>query len=111
MPASRPAWIYVLASRKNGTLYIGVTTDLRTRVLQHKRGAIAGFTKQYGVNTLVHFEKFIDVQVAIAREKALKGWNRGRKIALIESVNRDWGDLAAEWVAMGLGPSHGSWRA
>ena len=108
MRASRPAWIYILASRKHGTLYIGVTTSLRTRVMQHKRGAIVGFTKQYGVRTLVHSEEFADVQAAIAREKTLKGWNRRRKIDLIETLNPDWEDMAAAWAGDDLGPSHGS---
>ena len=107
-PSARGAWVYILASRKNGTLYIGVTTDLRVRVLQHKAGAIEGFTKQYGVSTLVHFEAFRGVQDAIGREKELKGWKRRRKIELIESTNADCDDLAAEWVDRRLGPSHGS---
>jgi putative endonuclease len=61
MPPSHHAWIYILASRKNGTLYVGVTADLRTRILQHKAGAVEGFTKQYRVTTLVYFEGFSDV--------------------------------------------------
>jgi putative endonuclease len=108
MATSRPAWIHILGSRKNGTLYIGVTTDLRTRIEQHKRGSIVGFTKQYGVTTLVHFEEFVDVQRTIAREKVLKGWIRARKVALIEATNPDWDDLAAAWAGEGLGPSRGS---
>ena len=108
MPPSRHAWIYVLASRKNGTLYVGVTTDLRVRVLQHKAGALDGFSKEYGVTTLVYFEKFHGVRDAIAREKEIKGWSRKKKIRLLESANPDWDDLAAGWVARSLDPSHGS---
>jgi putative endonuclease len=97
MSSPRPAWVYLLASRKNGTLYGGVTTDLRGRVHQHKTGMIGGFTRQYGVRTLVYFEEFRDIRVAIAREKTIQGWNRRRKIALIEVTNPDWDDLAAGW--------------
>jgi putative endonuclease len=108
MTPSRRSWVYILASRKNGTLYVGVTTDLRTRMSQHKDGRIEGFTKQYRVNTLVYFEEFKCIQDAIAREKMLKGWNRLRKISLIESANADWDDLTAKWFLESLGPSRGS---
>jgi len=108
MSSPRRAWIYILASRKNGTLYVGVTADLRTRIWQHKTGAVGGFTQQYRVTTLVHFEEFQEVRDAIMREKVIKGWNRKRKIELIESANADWDDLAAGWCGKGLGPSHGS---
>jgi putative endonuclease len=108
MPPSRPAWVYILASRKNGTLYVGVTADLRTRMLQHKEGVVEGFTKQYRVTILVYFEEFVDVRNAIAREKSIKGWLRVKKIALIETSNPDWDDLAVGWSAQDLGPSHGS---
>jgi putative endonuclease len=108
VPSSHHAWIYILASRKNGTLYVGVTSDLRFRVGQHKSGAIDGFTKQYHVTTLVYFEEFWEMRDAIAREKMIKGWTRKKKIGLIESVNLDWDDLAAGWVGRDLGLSHGS---
>jgi putative endonuclease len=110
MPKSQRSWVYVLASRKNGTLYVGVTADIRRRVWQHKSGVIGGFTKQYRVTTLVLFEEFSSVSHAISREKQIKGWRRSRKIALIEAENPDWSDLAATWgePALGLGPSHGS---
>ncbi len=97
MPAQRRAWTHLLASRKNGTLYVGVTSDLRSWVWQHRTGAVEGFTKQYRVSTLVHFEEFHDVRDAIAREKEIKGWTRKRKIGLIEPANADWDDLAAGW--------------
>ncbi len=105
MPSTRSSWVYILASRKNGTLYVGVTTDLRSRIGQHKTGAKAGFTLEHGVGTLVYFEEHRRIKDAIAREKALKGWSRSRKIALIESTNADWDDLAAGWFEGGLDPS------
>jgi putative endonuclease len=85
--------VYILASTHK-TLYIGVTNDLLRRVLQHKTGALPGFTRKYKVNRLVHFEGFTDVYLARAREKQLKGWVRRRKIALIEAENPEWEDLA-----------------
>ena len=108
MPTSHRAWIYLLASRKNGTLYVGVTSDLRARVWQHRTGAVEGFTKQYGVTTLVYFEEFCEVRDAIAREKEIKGWTRKRKVELIETANAEWDDLAASWFERGLDPSRGS---
>ncbi len=108
MSHDRKAWVYILASRKNGTLYVGVTTNLQTRVWQHKTGMLEGFTKQYHIATLVYHEEFQSIRAAIAREKAFKGWTRQRKIALIEGANPDWDDLAADWFGGGLDPSHGS---
>jgi len=94
---SRTYWVYILASRRNGTLYIGVTNSLVRRVWQHKTGACGGFTAQYAVHKLVYLEDFRDVSNAIAREKQLKGWRRDRKIGLIEERNREWRDLSANW--------------
>ena len=108
MPPAHRAWTYILASRKNGTLYVGVTTNLRVRVRQHRAGAVDGFTKQHHVTTLVHFEELREVRHAIAREKEIKGWSRRRKIELIEYTNPDWDDLARNWFERGLDPSHGS---
>ena len=85
--------VYILAS-SSGVLYIGVTNDLESRVLQHKNKAHPGFTARYNVNKLVYFEFFSHVSAAIAREKQLKGWLRKRKIALIESTNPHWNDLS-----------------
>jgi putative endonuclease len=85
--------VYILASLRR-TLYIGVTSNLRYRVHQHKTGLLSGFTSKYRVNRLVHFEEFSDVNAARAREKQLKGWVRRRKIALIEAENPEWEDLA-----------------
>ena len=90
----RTYWVYVLASKPHGTLYIGVTNSLQRRVWQHQTKAIAGFTKQYGVTRLVHFEEYRDVSNAISREKELKGWLRAKKIALIQRTNPLWRDLA-----------------
>jgi putative endonuclease len=89
--------VYILASA-SGVLYIGVTNDLETRVLQHKNRAHPGFTARYNIHKLVYFEFFHDVRAAIAREKQLKGWLRKRKIALIESTNPHWSDLSPNWL-------------
>ena len=82
-----------MASRRNGTLYIGVTGALRERAYQHREGLVAGFTKQYGVTMLMHFEFFASMPEAIAREKQLKKFSRKDKISLIESRNENWRDL------------------
>jgi len=88
-----PAWVYILASRRNGTLYTGMTTDLLRRIHKHRSGEIEGFTKRYGVKRLVYYEAFGDVRLAIQREKQLKNWRRLWKIRLIESINPTWADL------------------
>ncbi len=85
--------VYILASKRNGTLYIGVTSDLAGRVWQHRTDEIPGFTRQYGVHVLVYFEFFTAMEDAIRREKRMKGWRRAWKIALIEQFNHDWHDL------------------
>jgi len=90
-------YVYILASKRNGTLYVGFTNDLRRRMYEHKNGIIEGFTKKYGVNRLVYFEESAEVNAAIRREKQIKGWRRDKKIALIESTNPDWEDLSKEW--------------
>ena len=79
--------VYMLASRRNGTLYIGVTSDLAGRLWEHKNDVLDGFTKRYGVHILVWYEEHNDIDVAIAREKQLKGWNRAWKLRLIEKDN------------------------
>ena len=86
-------YVYMMASRKNGTLYIGVTNDLIRRVYEHKQNVIAGFTQKYHVKRLVYFEETDDVSSAIQREKNLKHWPRAWKIALIEKDNPQWNDL------------------
>ena len=85
--------MYLLASKRNGTLYVGVTSDLIQRVWQHKNDLIDGFTKRYRVHTLVWYEQCESMQTAIAREKAIKEWKRTWKIRLIETTNPQWRDL------------------
>ena len=87
---------YILASRRNGTLYIGVTSDLCSRIAQHRDGSIPGFTKKYDVKTLVWFQYLDSMPAAIAREKQLKEWKRAWKLELIENSNPDWRDLYPE---------------
>ncbi len=86
-------YIYILASRRNGTLYIGVTSDLVKRVYQHKNNQADGFTKQYGVHQLVYYDYTTSVEAALKREKQLKNWRRQWKIDLIETNNPNWIDL------------------
>ena len=81
---SKSGYVYIMASQRNGTLYVGVTSDLLRRVHQHKAGSVDGFTKKYGVKTLVYFEAFDDMEQAILREKAVKKWRRGWKVEAIE---------------------------
>ncbi len=86
-------YVYILASRIGGTLYIGVTNDLVRRAFEHRSGLVPGFTRKYRVHGLVYFETFRDVREAIVREKQLKKWNRAWKIQLIEGRNPNWVDL------------------
>ena len=86
-------FVYILASRKNGTLYVGVTNDVARRVYEHRMGRGSNFARKYGVHRLVHVDVFDDVEKAIQREKTLKEWKREWKIALIEKGNPDWRDL------------------
>jgi putative endonuclease len=95
----RDSAIYIMAGGRNGTLYIGVTSELEQRVSQHKRGAFAGFSKHYGCTRLVWFEAFGAMEAAIRREKALKGWNRDWKLKPIEAANPDGRDLSDGWWA------------
>jgi putative endonuclease len=89
-------YVYVMAS-KSRTLYTGVTSNLERRVLQHRRKLVPGFTARYNINRLVYYEVCGEPLDAISREKQIKGWTRLRKVALIESVNRDWKDLSDGW--------------
>jgi putative endonuclease len=93
----RSYWVYILANRKNGTLYTGVTNSLQRRVWQHKAKQADSFTRRYGLDRLMYFEAFRDVTNAIARETEIKGWLRAKKLALIEARNPEWGDLSAGW--------------
>jgi len=86
-------FVYILASRRRGTLYIGMTNDLIRRVYEHRTNAVPGFTKRYGVHRLVYFEEYSDIENALNREKQLKRWNRKWKVALVEGWNPDWVDL------------------
>ena len=86
-------FVYILASRRNGTLYIGVTNDLVRRVWEHREGSVPGFTKTYDVKMLVYYEKFARIGDAIHRETRLKKWKRKWKLDLIEGMNPDWDDL------------------
>jgi putative endonuclease len=92
MPKKLPA-IYILANKKSGTLYIGVTSNLPNRVYQHKTQQVDGFSKTYNLHTLVYFEMHDTMSDAISREKQLKNWNRKWKIRLIEKDNPEWSDL------------------
>ena len=90
---NRAYYVYILASGIGGTLYIGVTNDLVRRIFEHREKIVSGFTSKYGVDRLVHFEVFDDIEAAITREKQMKKWNRAWKIRLIEENNPDWHDL------------------
>ena len=89
----RGGWIYILTNRPNGTLYIGVTSNLIQRVWQHREGVLPGFTKRYGLKRLVYFEAYDDISVAIQREKNVKHWPRTWKVRLILASNTEWRDL------------------
>jgi len=88
-----PFFVYILASQRNGTLYVGVTNNLARRMAEHKAKLVAGFTRKYGVDSLVYFEMFDSILEARAREHSLKRWRRAWKIDLIEKLNPDWRDL------------------
>jgi putative endonuclease len=96
-------FVYMVASRSH-VLYIGVTNNLRRRVLEHKNGAYPGFTAKYRCHRLVWFERYSSIDRAIAREKQLKNWSRNKKIVLIERENRTWTDLSEPWYVH-AGPS------
>jgi putative endonuclease len=85
--------VYILASKRNGTLYIGVTSDLVKRIWEHRNNMVEGFTKRYGVHHLVCYELHASMESAIEREKRLKNWKRSWKLDLIESANPNWQDL------------------
>jgi putative endonuclease len=90
--------VYIMASRRNGTIYIGVTSNLPQRIWQHRAGVIGGFTKRYGCKVLVWYELHSTMAYAIAREKQLKGGPRKKKLALIEAANPTWRDLFDELI-------------
>ncbi len=90
--------VYILASKRNGTLYVGVTSNLVKRVWEHKNDIVEGFTRCYGVHMLVYFEIFDTMEAAITREKQLKAGSRAKKLHLIESINPEWRDLYSSIV-------------
>ena len=96
-------YVYILTNKSKTTLYVGVTNSLVRRVTQHRRGEIEGFTSRYNLNSLVYYESFDDVEVAIAREKQLKGWRRAKKEGMISKKNPNWDDLGER--VLGLGPA------
>ena len=104
----RQPCVYILASGRHGTLYIGVTSNLLARLHQHRTGAVAGFTSRHDVKRLVHYELAEAMETAIAHEKRLKAWRRDWKIELIERDNPFWGDLA---LNLGFPPLPSSWEA
>jgi putative endonuclease len=89
--------VYLLASKRNGTLYVGVTSNLLARIHQHRASAVRGFTRDYGVKMLVWFEQHATMEAAITREKRIKKWNRSWKLELIEANNPEWRDLAEDF--------------
>ncbi|MBR2094684.1 MAG: GIY-YIG nuclease family protein [Fibrobacter sp.] len=92
----KKSYTYILFSQRNGTLYIGVTSNLKKRITEHKEKLIPGFTQKYNVDKLGYFEEYNDIRLAIQREKELKGWTRKKKIALLEASNPQWKDLFFE---------------
>jgi len=91
-------YVYILATKRNGTFYVGVTNDLIRRVYEHKEGLVKGFTKEHGVKMLVYFEHCTDINAAIHREKMIKKWRRPIKMEAIERMNPDWRDLYYDMV-------------
>jgi putative endonuclease len=101
-------YVYILASKKNGTLYIGLTNNLLKRIYEHKNNIIEGFTKKYSVHNLVYYEKHNDINRTISREKQMKKWERQWKINLIQKSNPEWKDLYYDLVNQnGPPPSRG----
>lgn len=92
----KEAWVYIVTNRPNGTLYIGVTTDIVRRAQEHRQGTIEGFTSRYGLKRLIYAERHDEIALAIQREKALKRWSRAWKIRLIQKNNPEWRDLGNE---------------
>ena len=90
---AKGGWVYLMTNRRNGTLYLGVTANLAVRVWQHRTGTVEGFTKKYGLNRLVWYERFEDIRDAIQREKTMKHWSRAWKVRLIHAMNPEWDDL------------------
>lgn len=94
---SKIYYVYIIASKRNGTLYVGITNDLKRRIYEHKNNLIKGFTQKYNIHNLVYYEETNDVNIAIEREKQIKSWSRKKKLALIEKDNPIWNDLAEKF--------------
>ena len=94
----KQGYVYILANKRNGTLYVGVTSDLIKRTYEHKQNLVEGFTQKYNVHTLVYYEIHNDIEAAILREKQIKKWNRRWKLRLIEEMNPEWRDMYQEIV-------------
>jgi putative endonuclease len=107
--SDRTYWVYILARKRGGTLYVGVTNSLERRIAEHKAKEVAGFTRRYGIDRLVYFQGFGEVTEAIRFEKQLKRWRREWKVRLIEKDNPDWTDLYLEMMA--LPPLHPDLKA
>ena len=93
-------FVYILTNRNNTVIYIGVTNDIRRRIMEHMKKEIDGFTKKYNVSKLVYFEEYSDINDAIKREKQLKHWSRMKKNQLVEAKNPDWNDIGTELLGM-----------
>ena len=89
-------WVYIMSNKPNGTLYVGVTSDLARRIWEHREGVTEGFTKRYGLKRLVYYERYEDIRPALQREKNLKHWPRAWKVKLIVTSNPNWDDLYAQ---------------
>ena len=96
MPRANQYYVYIMTN-KSGTLYVGLTNNLKERVRQHKNKLVEGFTRKYNIDRLAYFETFSDINSAIAREKTIKGWLRKKKLNLINSINPHWRDLSEDW--------------
>ena len=90
-------YVYILASKQNGTLYVGVTDNLQRRIYEHKNNSVKGFTQKYNIHNLVYYEETNDINIAIEREKQIKSWSRKKKISLIGKENPTWNDLAEKF--------------
>ena len=98
MEVMADAWVYIMTNRRDGTLYVGVTSDLARRVHEHREGAVEGFTKKHGLKRLVFAERHADIHSAIQREKNMKHWSRAWKVRLIHEANPGWDDLYDQLV-------------
>ncbi|MCF6182109.1 GIY-YIG nuclease family protein [Lutibacter sp.] len=94
----KKSFVYFMVNKNNSVIYIGITSNIIKRVYQHKTKAYKGFTSKYNCDKLVYFEEFNDIQQTIEREKQLKAGNRSNKVNLIETINKNWKDLSADWI-------------